>query len=97
MRLGKGSIGGKARGLGVRQLDHRAQRAAAIASRGCRCASRARWSIPTDEFDKFMESNQILEGGLANTDAKTVLERCLAGQLSDDAALRDLPQAIARG
>ncbi len=94
VRLGKGSLGGKARGLGFvssiiarNGLRHRFE--------GMQVRIPRSVVIPTDEFDKFMESNQILAGGLANTDAKTVLGRCLSGQLSDALRLRDLPQAIA--
>jgi hypothetical protein len=86
-------LGGKARGLGFvssiiarNRLKHRYE--------GMQVRIPRSIVIPTDEFDRFMESNTILAGGLANTDAKTVLGRCLEGQLSDQLRLRDLPQAL---
>lgn len=92
-RLGKGSLGGKARGLAFihallsrNQLRHRFDGMALRIPRTV--------VIATDEFDRFMESNRIFEGGMASTDAKTVLKRCLSGRLSES-LMRDLPQALA--
>ena len=93
VRVGKGSLGGKARGLAFvssliarNALRHRFD--------GLRVEVPRSVVIPTDEFDQFIESNRILAGGLAATDAQTVLARCLAGTLSDR-LMRDLPLAIA--
>lgn len=92
-RLGKGSLGGKARGLAFihallarNQLRHRFE--------GMQLRIPRSVVIATDEFDRFMESNRIFEGGMASTDARTVLRRCLAGRLSDT-LMRELPQALA--
>jgi hypothetical protein len=93
VRLGSGSLGGKARGLGFvssiiarNRLRHRFE--------GLQVRIPRSIVIPTDEFDRFLESNQILAGGLANTDPRQVLARCLSGTLSDALRLRDLPQAL---
>lgn len=92
-RLGQGSLGGKARGLAFihsqlarHRLQHRFE--------GLEVRIPRTVVIATDEFDRFMESNRVFEGGMANTDAKTVLRRCLGGRLSDG-LMADLPQALA--
>ena len=93
VRLGTGSIGGKARGLGFvssllarNGLRHRFD--------GLQVRVPRSVVIPTDVFDQFMESNRILAQGLAGTDAKTVRDRCLAGRLPESLT-RDLPQVLA--
>ncbi|MHB8874425.1 MAG: PEP/pyruvate-binding domain-containing protein [Myxococcaceae bacterium] len=93
VRMGKGSIGGKARGLAfvssIIARNRLRERFEGLQVRVPRSVV-----IPTDEFDKFMESNKVLENGLARTDAAAVLARCLAGRLSDN-LMRDLPKALA--
>ncbi|MGC4114231.1 MAG: PEP/pyruvate-binding domain-containing protein [Myxococcales bacterium] len=93
LRVGSGSIGGKARGL------------AFVSSVLARNALKDRFGelqvriprsivVPTDEFDKFIESNRILDGGLKNLDEKAILQRCLVGQLSQT-LMGDLRRAVA--
>ena len=93
LRLGGGSIGGKARGL------------AFVSSMLARHQLRRKFEglvvdiprsivLPTDEFDRFMERNCVLFGGLDALDEKAVLERCLAGRLSES-TMADLRSAVA--
>lgn len=92
-RLGKGSLGGKARGLA---FIHALLARNGLQNRfeGMQVRIPRTIVIATDEFDRFMESNGIFESGLVKTSARAVLERCLAGRLPDT-LLRDLPQALA--
>jgi hypothetical protein len=93
LRMGKGSIGGKARGLAfvssILARHDLARRYEGMAVRVPRSLV-----IPTDEFDRFLETNRILEGGLKNVDGRTVLARCLAGRHSESFAA-DLRRAVA--
>ncbi len=93
VRLGKGSIGGKARGLAfvssILARHDLARRYEAMAVKVPRSVV-----IPTDEFDRFFEANRILEGGLKNVDGRTVLARCLAARLSEPLAA-DLRRVVA--
>ncbi|MGI5863339.1 MAG: PEP/pyruvate-binding domain-containing protein [Myxococcales bacterium] len=82
VRLGNGSIGGKARGLAfvnsllVRDgMDDRYP--------GLRVRIPKSLAIPTDEYDKFFERNQIIENGTRHSEQE-MLRRCLAGRLSDE-------------
>ncbi|MBI2388779.1 MAG: hypothetical protein HYV09_04100 [Deltaproteobacteria bacterium] len=83
IRLGKGSIGGKARGLAfVSTLIARN----GLADRFPGLAIRIPHSVvvPTDEFDKFMEGHKILSGGTGNLTQQEIFERCRTARLSDD-------------
>jgi hypothetical protein len=93
-RIGQGSIGGKARGLAfvssilVRsRIKHRFPELSIHIPRSA--------VVATDEFDRFVESNKILEGGLKNVGEKTVLSRSLNGQISE-ALIGNLRAALAR-
>jgi hypothetical protein len=81
VRLGKGSIGGKARGLAfVSSLIARH----GLGDKFPGLSIRVPHSIvvPTDEFDKFMEAHKILQTGGASQ--REVLTRAMAARLSDD-------------
>lgn len=92
LRLGSESIGGKARGLAFinsriahEHLTHRVP--------GLRIRMPRTVVLATSEFDRFMEQNRVLEGGLGKVGAKVIRERCLAGRLPDETA-RDLRAAV---
>jgi hypothetical protein len=81
IRLGKGSIGGKARGLAfVSSLIARH----GLTDRFEGLQIRVPYSVvvPTDEFDRFMESHKIQTGGGASW--KDIHARCMSARLSDD-------------
>jgi DNA-binding NarL/FixJ family response regulator len=81
IRLGKGSIGGKARGLAfVGSLIARN----GLADRYPGLAIRVPYSVvvPTDEFDKFVEERKIQTG--AGATQEEIRERFRAPRLSDD-------------
>jgi len=83
IRLGKGSIGGKARGLAfVSTIIARNQ----LADRFPGLAIRVPYSVvvPTDEFDKFIETHKILAGGLGTLTQDEILKRCREARLSDE-------------
>ncbi|MEI8255048.1 MAG: PEP/pyruvate-binding domain-containing protein [Deltaproteobacteria bacterium] len=83
IRLGKGSIGGKARGLAfVSTLIARY----GLAERFPGLSIRIPYSVvvPTDEFDRFMEGAKILEGGWGTLTEAEVLKRFMTARLSDD-------------
>ena len=93
VRLGKGSIGGKARGLAfVNSLL--ARHALGRRLEGLEIRIPRSLVVATDEFDKFMEMNHVLDGGIAATDQQTVLARCLEGRMPERLA-RDLRRALA--
>ncbi|HCF57093.1 MAG TPA: hypothetical protein DFS52_03725 [Myxococcales bacterium] len=82
VRLGNGSIGGKARGLAFvnsllarNGMDERYP--------GLRVRIPKSLAIPTDEYDKFFERNAIVENGTRHSEQE-MLRRCLAGRLSDE-------------
>jgi len=83
IRLGKDSVGGKARGLAfVGTLIARkglADRFPGLPIRIPRSVV-----IPTDEFDDIIERARILEGGLDTLDEGEVAERFASARLSDD-------------
>ncbi len=92
VRIGSESIGGKARGLAFinsriahERLTHRVP--------GLRIRVPRTVVLATSEFDRFMESNRILEGGLGKVGAAVIRERCLGGKLPDETA-RDLRAAV---
>jgi len=91
VRLGKGSLGGKARGvafissvLARHGLENRFPEMCVRIPRSV--------VVPTEEFDRFFESNRILDGGLDRLEEAQILDRCLAGRLSDD-TMRDIAAA----
>lgn len=91
VRLGTGSLGGKARGVAfISSLLARH----GLENRFPEMCIRIPRSIvvPTEEFDRFIESNRILDGGLDHLGEQQILDRCLAGRLSDD-TMRDIAAA----
>ncbi len=81
IRLGKGSIGGKARGLAfVGSLIARH----GLAERFPGLSIRVPYSVvvPTDEFDRFMEAHKIQTSGGASQ--KEIHARFMSARLSDD-------------
>ncbi len=83
IRLGKGSIGGKARGLafvGTLIARH------GLAERFPGLSIRIPYSVvvPTDEFDRFIETAKILEGGWASLSEEEILKRFMGTRLSED-------------
>ncbi len=83
VRVGNGSIGGKARGLGfVSSLiarHHLADRFPGLAIRIPQSVV-----VATAEYDRFFEENQILAGGRDKLSYDTIFERCMAARLADD-------------
>lgn len=83
VRVGKGSIGGKARGLGfVSSLIARHHLAELFPELTIRIPHSV--VVATEEYDLFIEENQILAGGRDSLTHATALERCLAARLRDD-------------
>jgi hypothetical protein len=83
IRLGKGSIGGKARGLAfVGTLIARN----GLADRFPGLSIRIPYSVvvPTDEFDRFVETGKILEGGWASLTEAEIWKRFMNARLSED-------------
>lgn len=95
VRIGTGSIGGKARGVAfIASLLARSGMGHRFPNLGIRVPRSV--VIGTDEFDRFLEHNRILEGGLANLAPGELLSRFLSGRLP--AALgRDLKATVGRG
>ncbi|MFH0900381.1 MAG: PEP/pyruvate-binding domain-containing protein [Pseudomonadota bacterium] len=84
-RIGRGSMGAKARHLAFfRSLLVREKLQDRLPGLTIRIPRTA--VVCTDEYDRFVEQNRIEECWVAG---EPVLERCLAGRLSDD-AMRDL-------
>ena len=80
LRLGGGSLGGKARGLAfVRHLLH----ASRIANKfpGVRIGVPPSLVLATDLFDEFIEKNKLLDVALHNTDEKALERQFLAASL----------------
>jgi DNA-binding NarL/FixJ family response regulator len=93
VRLGKGSLGGKARGLAfVNALL--ARHAIARRREGLDIRIPRSLVVTTDEFDRFLAMNHVLDEGIGVADESEVLRRCLEGSLPDDLA-RDLRRAHA--
>jgi DNA-binding response OmpR family regulator len=83
IRLGKGSIGGKARGVAfVSSLIARHHLGDKFLGLNIRVP--ASIVISTDEFDKFIEGNKIIAEGLGNLTQAEIAERCRKARLSDD-------------
>jgi len=92
IRIAKGSIGGKARGLAfVGSLIARERLAARFA--GLRIRTPRSIVIGTDEFDRFVDTNRIGELVQHQESSRVILERSLAGQLSAD-LMRDLRKVV---
>jgi len=90
-RLGKGSIGGKSRGLAfVSSLLARNRMHERYPGMPIRIPRSI--VVPTDEFERFVEMNRVLEGGLGACDEATVLRRALEGRLPER-LVRDLGRA----
>ena len=83
IRLGKGSIGGKARGLAfVSSLIARHHLGEKFPGLNVRVPYSV--VVPTDEFEKFIEGNKIIAEGLGNLSQETIAKRCREARLSDD-------------
>jgi CheY-like chemotaxis protein len=83
VRVGKGSIGGKARGLGfVSSLIARHHLADRFPGLSIRIPQSV--VVSTEEFDRFIEDKQILAGGRDSLTHATVFERCMDARLSTE-------------
>ena len=83
VRVGEGSIGGKARGLAfVSSLIARKKLAERIPGLAIRIPHSV--VVATEEFGRFFEGARILAGGAEQLSPATVLDRCLAAPLSTD-------------
>ena len=83
VRVGKGSIGGKARGLAfVSSLIARHQLADRFPGLAIRIPHSA--VVATTEFDRFFEQGAILAGGRDSLSHATVLSRCMKERFSDE-------------
>ncbi len=84
LRLGGGSLGGKARGLAfVRYLLHKHK----MAHPGIRISVPPSLVLATDLFDQFLQDNKLLDFALNSADDAEIEERFLAASLP--AGLRD--------
>jgi CheY-like chemotaxis protein len=95
VRVGTGSIGGKARGVAfIASLIARS----GLGNRfpGLRIRVPRSVVIGTAEFDRFLEDNRILDGGLKNLAPGEILARFLAGRLPASLG-RDLKATVALG
>lgn len=93
LRLGPGSLGGKARGLAFVAsvlARHAMSKFPDLPVRIPRSIV-----LPTDAFEKFIQANWVLVGGLASLDEKEILRRCLEGRLPEPTE-RDLRVAVAK-
>ncbi len=81
--LGKGSLGGKGRGLAFvfRQLS---QKLADGRVAGVRTRLPATLVIGADEYDRFLRGNELGTQTLAQLEDRAILERCAAGQLDQE-------------
>ena len=83
IRVGKGSIGGKARGLAfVSSLIARHQLADRFPGLDVRIPQSA--VVATEEFDSFFEQNGILAGGRDKLTHATIFDRCMTARFSGD-------------
>jgi CheY-like chemotaxis protein len=86
LRIGGGSLGGKARGLAfIRHLLHKYQTARRFAD--VRIAVPPSVVLATDMFDRFLSENNLLDFAISSTDDAEVLQRFLDASLP--ASLRD--------
>ena len=80
LRIGGGSLGGKARGLAfVRSLLH--QRGVARRFPGIRIGVPATLVLATDIFDKFVSENNLLEFAMRSNDDEEIVNRFVAARL----------------
>src|SRR6202140_558508 len=86
LRIGGGSLGGKARGLAfIRHLLHKYQTARRFA--GVRIAVPPSLVLATDIFDRFLNENNLLDFAIGSSDEAEILRRFLEASLP--ASLRD--------
>ncbi len=86
LRIGGGSLGGKARGLAfIRHLLHKYQTARRFAE--VRIAVPPSVVLATDMFDRFLSENNLLDFAINSTDDAEILGRFLEASLP--ASLRD--------
>jgi CheY-like chemotaxis protein len=86
LRIGGGSLGGKARGLAfIRHLLHKYQTARRFAE--VRIAVPPSVVLATDVFDRFLSENNLLDFAIHSTDDAEILQRFLPASLP--ASLRD--------
>ncbi|MBI4953379.1 MAG: hypothetical protein HY908_15220 [Myxococcales bacterium] len=83
VRVGKGSIGGKARGLAfVSSLI--ARHKVAHRFEGLHIKIPHSVVVATEEFDQYFETNHIFAGGRDNLSHATVHDRCMTARFSGD-------------
>src|ERR1700689_1295254 len=86
LRIGGGSLGGKARGLAfIRHLLHKYQTARRFAD--IRIAVPPSVVLATDMFDRFLSENNLLDFAINSTDDAEIMQRFLEASLP--ASLRD--------
>lgn len=86
LRIGGGSLGGKARGLAfIRHLLHKYRTARRFP--GVRISVPPSVVLATDVFDRFLSENNLLDFALNSTDDAETMQRFLAASLP--AAVRD--------
>src|SRR5208282_3360936 len=86
LRIGGGSLGGKARGLAfIRHLLHKYQTARRFAD--VRIAVPPSVVLATDMFDRFLSENNLLDFAIGSSDDAEILRRFLEASLP--ASLRD--------
>src|ERR1700686_3825481 len=86
LRIGGGSLGGKARGLAfIRHLLHKYETARRFA--GVRIAVPPSLVLATDIFDRFLNENNLLDFAIGSSDEAEILRGFLAAPLP--ASLRD--------
>ncbi len=86
LRIGGGSLGGKARGLAfIRHLLHKYQTARRFAD--IRIAVPPSVVLATDMFDRFLNENNLLDFAIGSSDDAEILRRFLEASLP--ASLRD--------
>jgi len=83
VRVGKGSIGGKARGLAFLSSVI-ARHNLADRFPGLQIRIPASVGVSTEEFEHFVESNHIISGEHDSLTYSAAFERCMSGRLSDD-------------
>jgi CheY-like chemotaxis protein len=80
LRIGGGSLGGKARGLAfVRHLFHERQMAARFS--GVNIAVPSTLVLATDVYDQFLAENSLLDFAIRSSDEKEIEQRFLAAFL----------------
>ncbi|MFO0554447.1 MAG: PEP/pyruvate-binding domain-containing protein [Polyangiaceae bacterium] len=83
IRLGKGSLGGKARGVAfVSSLIARHHLSERFPNFQLRVPNSI--AIPTDEFEKFIDRHKIIGEGLSKLTQQQIHQRCMEARLSDE-------------